>query len=102
MTNVIWYPERQLMRIAGHAGAAPEGEDLVCAAISTLTWTLGAAAEEFAGRTEIDSARAWVEIRAAPEGEEDTARCRYLFEVIAGGFAGIAEKFPEYLRIEKR
>lgn len=102
MTRVIWYPERKLLRVSGHAGSAPEGEDLLCAAISTLTWTLGDAVTEFGGEMHLDRAGACVEIRARPTPGEAEERCGYLFRVIVNGFRGIAEKFPEYLGVEER
>lgn len=40
MINIEYCPEKYLIRATGHAGYAPRGEDIVCAAVSTLIQTL--------------------------------------------------------------
>lgn len=42
MVKVTWYPQYNQLTIEGHAGAAPAGEDLVCAGASAVWHTLAA------------------------------------------------------------
>jgi uncharacterized protein YsxB (DUF464 family) len=43
MINITFKPETLELEIKGHAGHGKKGEDIVCAAISTLFYTLGEA-----------------------------------------------------------
>lgn len=101
MIRVTFEPREHRLRVEGHALAAPAGEDLVCAAASALAWTLVRAAtrrSEYRPRLFIDREKAVVDVRCFPEqgAERD---CRYLFEIIAGGLAVLAEHNPENIRI---
>ena len=87
------------MRIEGHAGAAPAGEDLVCAAATILGWTLIAGAEEvpeYMMHLYLDNGV--IDVRCYPD-EEREGRCRDLFDTIARGYELMAGKYPEYIRI---
>ncbi len=42
MIKIIHYPKYNQVTVEGHAGAAPKGEDLVCAACSAIYHTLAA------------------------------------------------------------
>ena len=53
MTKITYHPQEYHLRIEGHAGFAEAGEDLVCAGISVLGWTLVAGAEEEIGRAHV-------------------------------------------------
>ena len=100
MIQVTYEPREHRMRVEGHALAAPAGEDLVCAAASALAWTLVRAAmkrSEYRPRLFIDRERAVVDVQCFPE-ESAESDCRYLFEIIAGGFAVIEEHDPEHIR----
>ncbi len=100
MTNVTYEPEEYSLRVEGHTGAAPAGEDLICAAASALAWTLVRAAikrSEYRPRLFIDREQAVVDVQCFPE-ESAESDCRYLFEIIAGGFAVIEEHDPEHIR----
>lgn len=46
MVKITWYRPQNRVTVVGHANAAPKGEDLVCAAVSALTYTLAANALE--------------------------------------------------------
>lgn len=48
MINITFYPKRLRLEIEGHAKHGKEGEDIVCAAISTLFYTLGEALNQSA------------------------------------------------------
>lgn len=42
MIEIKYYPKYHQITIEGHAGAAPSGEDLVCAGVSAIWHTLAA------------------------------------------------------------
>ena len=101
MTRVFYDPDRLHLRVEGHATSAPAGEDLVCAAVSALCWTLIAEAEaeeRYHAEIAADAETARVDVRCCPEGASAFA-CGYLFDIIMGGFALLAENYPEYITI---
>lgn len=92
MTRVRYDRAGLRLEMEGHAGAAPRGEDLVCAALSMLMMTLQRRMEERAERTlpVIGRGAGSFMIRCRPEGE-DEALCRESFDTVAAGFALLAE-----------
>ena len=99
MTKVTYHPEEFRMRIEGHAGAAPKGEDIVCAAATILGWTLiGGAEEEPEYRMHLYLNDGIIEVQCYPqEGWED--KCRYLFDTIARGFDLMAGRYPDFIEM---
>ncbi len=96
MTTVLYEPEEFRLRIEGHAGSAPKGGDLVCAAVSALAWTLVGAAQEFRAGIRIDEAKAIIDVRCWPSAKDED-KCEYMFGIIMGGFRLLADKYPEYI-----
>lgn len=86
----------------GHAGAAPKGEDLICAAASMLCYTAGQAVQflweqgklECHPRIEIQEGRAVIIARAK---EETEAEVLYLYWVIQAGAWVLARNYPKYV-----
>lgn len=101
MTHVTFYPKQHRIRVEGHAGAARKGEDLVCAAASILGWTLIAAADEFNLHLHLDELEGIMDIQCKPDRGEEPL-CRYLYEVIAGGFELLADRNPDYVLMEEK
>ena len=100
MTRVIYEPEEHRMRIEGHAGSAPMGEALVCAAATILGWTLIAGAEEdpdYGMHLYLNDGI--IDVRCYPQ-EEKEERCRDLFNTIARGYDLMAGKYPDYIGME--
>ena len=101
MTRVQYDPESFRMEIRGHAGAAPAGQDLVCAAISALSYTLINAAmscEDFGGHVLMNDGEALIRVECCPEdGAEE--RCREMFRTIWCGLATIEESYPDYITL---
>ncbi len=95
------------LRVAGHAGFAPEGEDVVCAAASVLAVTLArfVTAEFRAGRAPVPpavrlcSGDALISARAL----SSSAYVRLLaaFSALLGGFSFLASSFPECVSIRE-
>lgn len=94
------------MRLLGHAGAAPRGQDLVCAGASTLACTLGAAVERMyeqrmlrrCPRVELEEGRA--EIIAVPK-KRFRQEVLMVFWTVQTGLGGLAESFPGNVRMEE-
>jgi uncharacterized protein YsxB (DUF464 family) len=88
-------------RIAGHAGAAFRGSDVVCAAISVLARTL---VRSFSDRQGVEIAasapeRGVFEFSAAydvPEQDFLAGAASFALE----GFKSIAEEYPEFISLE--
>ena len=101
------------IRVSGHAGYAPAGEDIVCAAASVLITTCANALESVAGirpnvshserpvMIQVDSSRP-VRIGVAlpgglsPASEHDA---RIILRTAEQGFLDIAAQYPSYLQI---
>ena len=94
------------MKTAGHAGAAPKGQDLVCAGVSTLAQTLAQAVEwlYYQGmlrrcpRVELCEGNA--EIIAQPKQAFRT-EAAMVFWTVQNGIAALAESFPENVMLEE-
>ncbi len=90
------------LRAQRHAGYAPAGEDIVCAAISALMQTAAIAVERLGGFVEIREQPAKAEAAltgtmshgARAEGETVLA-------AIADGLRAIRESYPDYLSIRE-
>lgn len=90
----------------GHAGAAPRGENLVCAGVSTLVQTLAEAVWRMYSqgmlrrvpRVEIEEGKA--EILAEPK-EGFCNECRMAFWVCQVGLGLLAENFRESVDVEE-
>lgn len=86
---------------AGHAGAAPKGQDIVCAAVSALVQTLAAWVTEDPGqrlcqkRVELEEGRTTVE--ASAKGENMKALLER-FDLVGEGLALIAEGYPDFVQ----
>lgn len=84
------------VEVIGHAGYAPRGQDIVCAGITALTQTLAAS---FEGLTEDNP-----DYTIAPgvfriETKDLSDKARFLIDSFFIGICGIAEAYPEYVRI---
>jgi uncharacterized protein YsxB (DUF464 family) len=113
--NVLWKPSRpgvfywkenmidikissNQITVSGHAGHAPPGYDIVCAAVSTLVQTLAASIEELTGgRIEHDIQHGSAVIRY----KDLTAESKLLIESFFIGVSGVAESCPECVRVSR-
>lgn len=99
MTMVDFEPEEFRLEIRGHAGTAPSGQDLACAGISTLVYTLINAAmsvEEYHGHTLVNEGDALIRVECCPEeGAED--RCSEMFRTVWRGFEMMGESYPDHI-----
>lgn len=83
--------------VMGHAGAAEEGKDIVCAAASALFCTLVGRLEEMKSKIAYwaDKGDAYVTCTGGLSTAEKAT-----FEAIECGLLLLAERYPEYVRIE--
>lgn len=88
------------MRAEGHAGYAPAGQDIVCAAVSCLMQTLAYSAAEDEHTSSC--------IYQGKEGPVlnveagDSVLMRDKFELVADGLDLLAEQYPENVNFKKR
>ena len=100
MTRVRYYPDLFRMEIRGHAGSAPAGQDLVCAAESILAFQLIESASdvpEYAASIYMNDRDGIISVECSPD-EEHEERCRHMFQVIHTGFEVLAAKYPQNVR----
>lgn len=102
MITVTYYREHCRVRIDGHAGYAPEGQDIVCAAVSALAYTLAVNAQRF---VTIGAAEDLVCTLEKGTGEIGiTPKRRYrdgvemVFRAVCAGFELLAQTSPDYVR----
>lgn len=89
------------IRVSGHAGYAPAGEDIVCAAASVLITTCANALESVAGiRPEVSQKPVMIQVSLpgglSPADEHDA---RVILRTAEQGFRDIAAQYPSYLQI---
>ena len=88
--------------LRGHALSGPKGQDLVCAAASTLAFTAAAALQDEGERFYPRIVERPSALRIACEPAEGSRRaCRRLMDTIWIGFELLAQEFPECVSAEK-
>ena len=73
--------------VSGHAGYAPVGQDIVCAAVSALTYALAGYLEETGQAARSDIRRGYADIEGA-EG------CGAAFALVRCGMEQLAAAYP--------
>lgn len=89
------------IRVSGHAGYAPAGEDIVCAAASVLITTCANAPESVAGiRPDVSQKPVMIQV-SLPDGlsPADEHDARVILRTAEQGFLDIAAQYPSYLQI---
>lgn len=92
------------LEVKGHAGAAPKGEDLICAGVTALVEGLNVALEELDTRGMLAGGDARLEEGKAvfrafgKEGYEMAVFGAML--TVASGLRWMAENFPEFVEIK--
>ena len=103
MTDIIYNLKNKCVTIKGHAQSGEHGKDLICAAVSTLTYTL---AENISGyASEIEGIQTHIKLdegdakivctKCPPEFDKviDLVFC-----TICTGFEKLAETYPENVK----
>ena len=89
MTTVLYDPAAPAMEWRGHAGAGAAGGDLVCAALSTLLYTLIAAAPG----AETELSEGFARVTGGEAGP---------YRFAAAGLRLLAADYPRHVRLEVR
>lgn len=85
------------IKVRGHAGYAPHGQDIVCAGVTALTQTLVESLKTLTGneiKYDMSPGRVDIEI----ENPDEDAQL--LMDSFLVGIEMIADEFPEYVRVE--
>ena len=102
MTQICYDRENLRISMEGHAGSAPAGEDLVCAALSMLMMSLERRLRDYGEGLWLTvkkaPGRAYIEARAEDELLE---RCRESFDTIYAGFMLLAENRAENVQLRE-
>lgn len=93
------------LQMQGHAGAAPKGQDLVCAGASTLALTLGRAAalmeeEEMLARPALVRLEAGDTAISVLPREDWVAVVDIVFWTILLGLSRLAQAYPQYVHLK--
>ena len=104
MVNVTYHRLHNCLTVTGHANSAAKGEDLVCAAASILTLTLGENVKNMAGarivrNPVIDIEDGSAEISCTASGGYKNVVMQ-TFQSVIVGFEILADKFPENISFE--
>lgn len=94
MIHIKFYPDEVRLQIRGHAGFAPQGDDIVCAGISALFGALAMHPMTQEMRLEHD----W-KILVPVDGAEDVMRPYY--RMIAAAMGDIAAQYPTHVCMHK-
>lgn len=73
--------------VSGHAGHAPAGQDIVCAAVSALTYALAGYLEETEQTARSDIRRGYADIEGA-------GNCGAAFALVRCGMEQLAAAYP--------
>ena len=93
--------------VNGHSGYANEGEDIVCSAISILTYTLYCkmskmqSEDKLNGKMYVSMEKGFCTLSAKPniKNEEEF---KVVIDVIHTGFEALEQEYPDYVKIIKR
>ena len=92
------------LTLRGHAGAAPKGEDLICAACTTQAYTAGQAVQEMdtleklMKRPKIRIQKGRATIVATPK-ENAVAEAMTVFRTVQCGARVLAHNYPKYVQL---
>lgn len=102
MIKITFNPEEYSLQIKGHANHGKKGEDIVCAAVSTLFYTLGEALYDSRDMLEEkytfkdDKGKGFISCRPKPEYEGNIARTYWTILV---GFELIAKNYDKNVKL---
>ena len=85
--------------LSGHAGYAEAGEDIVCAAVSSMTNLVCNAADAFGAAAQIceDGDEAYVSYRL----QNGNGQAKTLIEVFCQELEQLSIQYPSYVRVKK-
>lgn len=104
MVKILYYRDLNRISVEGHAMSGEAGHDLVCAAVSSLVYTLAAFVKN------LKASRQAYNVKTILKEGDAVIQCsppsRYkdgvtlVYDAIAGGFGMIAEDHPDNVVLE--
>ena len=102
MIQIFYDRSAHRVSVSGHAGTAPAGEDLVCAAVTALTLTLAQNIEDLEGRGAAKGSSVEMESGCAdlvcPPVAGYGALVDTIFDAICTGYSALADAHPGNVR----
>ncbi len=96
-------------KIHGHSNFAPYGEDIVCAAVSILSYTALRSLVDVCNLKEdeisyrVDEETGFLDLRILiPEDDKRLKTTQVLFEAFVVGIKSLVESYPKYVTLEYR
>ena len=106
MIRVVYHRTFKKVSIEGHAFSGEPGHDLVCAAASTLAYTLANTVENMSAANQCKDKKISLEIGKAFITCRPVLRytntVTLLFDTLCSGFALLAHNYPENISYEVR
>jgi len=102
MIRATYNRQETRLTVKGHAGSAPKGQDLICAAASILGFTAVACAEDnkdkyFPAITQHDGE---LRIECSPLKSYITP-CRRMLDTVFTGMELLESEYPDFVRTER-
>lgn len=101
MIKITYNHKKMELKVKGHANAAPAGDDLVCAGVSTLTVALACALKDAGNQgfiedmiLDVDAGDAHIKVKPK-EGAEELLRV--IFTTILNGYDALGISYPQYV-----
>lgn len=103
MVEITFNARDYEVKASGHAMADAEGKDIVCAAVSTLMYTLADSLSQCQGMLENGSFESRIKkgdvvVKCTPK-EEYLPNIETIFWVILNGCYSLMESYPEYVTL---
>lgn len=103
MIEIRYLRKQHSMTLKGHAGAGVEGQDLICCAVSIITYTLAANVRQmqkrgWISRSAIRLAPGDAEISCIPR-KEAAAKVGDRMDTVCMGYLLLARDYPEFVRV---
>lgn len=106
MIRVIYYRDYNRVTVEGHAGAGPEGHDLVCAAVSAIALTLAGNVSYMESKEAVhdvtirlDDGNAEIQCTPCRRYKDSIAQ---ILRAVCVGFELLATKYPDHISYEVR
>lgn len=102
MVTIRYFPQENRVTVQGHAGSGEKGRDLVCSAVSALTYTLAENVNGLGGLAKdvvlrLTPGDAEISCRAEPEYR---AVVQLIFDTIMTGYQLLGGKYPQYVAVK--
>lgn len=103
MTLIRYDEHRNRLTVYGHSGYAEKGADIVCAAVSALTYTManalmGLEQQGLVGDLHIRMDSGEAELSCVPVNQSGKTALSTVIDTIMGGYGLIAGSHPEHVQ----